>query len=302
MITTRESSSEKSSKSEKDETFQIISNKLKKLKEIQSNISEQIPDRLKDISEFNSKEKLLELLQELIIQEEKYDKSQESKLSKSKFMKERLDRVEDQNIFEIKDREIEKLTTNLRSIINSILTVKYKKFVSFINIKKMISNTNTYMIFFDSLMVFPGLHISYGPNTPMHLTINFPYDWNFNYLFKEILRKEIENSIDQRITFLKGKNNYIIQIKYRDITKDNKHTTHEISFENIPSMVDYIYNNIIGKSRQHIISMYTKPALTDYIQLLFSLLNDFNNNNDNLIKETLYIMKQGKGKYKKVIS
>jgi len=284
---------------QRDMTLEKIS---KEIREIEDN--KMVPNNFKFISEFNKKENILEKLEQLIIEEAKYDssdKKKEEESNKSKYMNERLSRIESSILRKKNDYEIEILTKNLKNFINKILL--NFDFISFVNIKKMRQQENSadaFMIFLDSLMIFPGLHISFGSNTHMHLTINFPYDWNFRVLLANIKKFNCNyDNIDaKRISFLIENGKYVIQIKYMSINKKNH--SHSLTFNSIDKLVDYIFEMVIGSSKSHIRSMYTKPKLREFIGFLFLLLNQFQQLDSELNHLTDYFLKrQGKGNQSK---
>lgn len=277
---------------------------LKEVREIEDD--KKVPNNFKSMSQFNKKEYILKKLEELIIEEAKYDssdKKKEEEPNKSKYMNERLIRIESLELKGAIDYENEFLTKNLRNFINKLLL--NFDFISFVNIKKMREQENSphaFMIFLDSLMIFPGLHISFGSNTHMHLTINFPYDWNFRVLLGNIKKFNCNyDNIDaKRISFLIENGKYVIQIKYMSIKKNNH--SHSLTFNSIDELVDYIFEMVIGSSKSHIRSMYTKPKLREFIKFLFLLLNQFqqvdselNQLTDNFLKKQ---KKQKKGEKK----
>lgn len=281
-----------------DMTLKKISKEIKEIED-----DKMVPNNFKLISEFNKKENILEKLEQLIIEEAKYDssdKKKEEESNKSKYMNERLSRIESSILQKKNDYKIE-IPENLKNFINKILW--NFDFISFVNIKKMRQEKNiadAFMIFLDSLMIFPGLHISFGSNTHMHLTMNFPYDWNFRVLLANIEKFNSDyDTIDaKRITFLKENGKYVIQIKYMSINKE--HHSHPLPFNSIDELVDYIFEMVIGSSKSHIRSMYTKPKLREFIEFLFLLLNQFQQLDSELNHLTDYFLKrQGKGNQSK---
>lgn len=281
-----------------DMTLEKISKEIKEIED-----DKMVPNNLKFISQFNKKEYILKKLEELIIEEAKYDssdKKKEEEPNKNKYMNERLIRIESLELKGAIDYENEILTKNLSNFINKLLL--NFDFISFVNIKKMREQENSadaFMIFLDSLMIFPGLHISFGSNTHMHLTINFPYDWNFRVLLGNIKKFNCNyDNIDaKRISFLIENGKYVIQIKYMSIKKNNH--SHSLTFNSIDELVDYIFEMVIGSSKSHIRSMYTKPKLREFIKFLFLLLNKFQEVDSQLNQLThTFLKKQKKGEKK----
>jgi len=75
-----------------DMTLEKISKEMRKIED-----DKMVPNNFKFISEFNKKENILEKLEQLIIEEAKYDssdKKKEEESNKSKYMNERLSRIE----------------------------------------------------------------------------------------------------------------------------------------------------------------------------------------------------------------